>query len=77
MTNLEPIRRAIAARVFGPFREAGGLPGETSGSRFDAAARAYLWNRRVRFMPAGAALAAALFRALWARYGPDGERLPG
>lgn len=20
---------------------------------------------------------AALFRALWARYGPDGERLPG
>lgn len=64
MTNLEPIRRAIAARVFGPFREAGGLPGETSGSRFDAAARAYLWNRRVRFMPAGAALAAALPVAL-------------
>lgn len=64
MTNLEPIRRAIAARVFGPFREAGGLPGETSASRFDAAARAYLWNRRVRFMPAGAALAAALPVAL-------------
>lgn len=64
MTNLEPIRRAIAARVFGPFRETGGLPGETSASRFDAAARAYLWNRRVRFMPAGAALAAALPVAL-------------
>lgn len=64
MTNLEPIRRAIAARVFGPFRETGGLPGETATSRLDAAARAYLWNRRVRFMPAGAALAAALPVAL-------------
>lgn len=64
MTNLAPIARAIAARVYGPFREAGGLPGETSASRFDAAARAYLWNRRVRFMPAGAALAAALPVAL-------------
>lgn len=64
MTKLEPIRRAIAARVFGPFREAGGLPGETSASRFDAAARAYLWNRRARLMPAAAALAAALPVAL-------------
>lgn len=64
MTNLEPIRRAIAARVFGPFRETGGLPGETATSRLDAAARAYLWNRRVRFMPAGEALAAALPVAL-------------
>lgn len=64
MTNLEPIRRVIAARVFGPFRETGGLPGETATSRLDAAARAYLWNRRVRFMPAGAALAAALPVAL-------------
>lgn len=49
----------IGARVFGPFREAGGLPGERAAMRLDAAARAYLWNRNVRRMGARAALEAA------------------
>lgn len=56
--------RLIGSRVYGPFREAGGLPGETSRMRLDAAARAYLWNRRVRNMGAQAALEAALPVAL-------------
>lgn len=56
MTTLTKAAAIIAARVFGPFREAGGLPGETSRSRLDTAARSYLWNRRVRGMGATAAL---------------------
>lgn len=56
VTLIEAARRVIAGRVFGPFRESGGLPGETSASRFDAAARAYLWNRHVRKLPAARAL---------------------
>lgn len=48
--------RVIANRVPGPFRETGGLPGETARSRFDTAARAYLWNRYVRKLPAARAL---------------------
>ena len=30
----------VASRVYGPFREAGGLPGETMRSRIDAGGRA-------------------------------------
>lgn len=55
----ETISALIARRVPGPFREAGGLPGEQSRWRIDAAARNYVWNRRVRGMGAQAALEAA------------------
>lgn len=58
-TTLETARRLIANRVPGPFREAGGLPGDRAAMRLDAAARAYLWNRNVRQMGARAALEAA------------------
>lgn len=58
-TTLETARQIIARRVPGPFREAGGLPGERAAMRLDAAARAYLWNRNVRRMGARAALEAA------------------
>lgn len=58
-TTLETARQIIARRVPGPFREQGGLPGETAAMRLDAAARAYLWNRNVRHMGARAALEAA------------------
>lgn len=56
LTLIEAAKAAIAARVYGPFRERGGLPGETSPSRIEAAARAYLWNRHVRHMPPARAL---------------------
>lgn len=56
LTLIEAAKAAIAGRVYGPFREAGGLPGETSRSRIEAAARAYLWNRHVRHMPPARAL---------------------
>lgn len=58
-TALEAARRAIAGRVFGPFRESGGLPGEQGNRRMDSAARAYQWNRRVRGMGASDALRVA------------------
>lgn len=58
-STLETAARIIANRVPGPFREAGGLPGERAAMRLDAAARAYLWNRNVRHMGARAALEAA------------------
>lgn len=58
-STLETARQIIARRVPGPFREAGGLPGDRANMRLDAAARAYLWNRNVRQMGARAALEAA------------------
>lgn len=48
--------RVIAGRVPGPFREQGGTPGDRAAFRFDTAARAYLWNRYVRKLPAARAL---------------------
>lgn len=56
LTLIEAAKAAIAARVYGPFREAGGLPGERESFRLDAAARAYLWNRHVRHMAPARAL---------------------
>lgn len=64
--------RIIAGRVFGPFREAGGLPGEFSIWRYDGAAGVYLWNRRVRGMGATQAMELA---APWALR-PHTERAP-
>lgn len=55
-TLIEAAKAAIAARVYGPFRERGGVPGETSKSRIEAAARSYLWNRHVSQMPPARAL---------------------
>lgn len=62
-TPLQAAKRIIAGRVFGPFREEGGKPGETSYWRLETAASAYLWNRRVRNLPAARALELA---APWA-----------
>lgn len=56
MNVLKTAAALIARRVPGPFREAGGLPGERESMRLDAAARAYLWNRRIRGMGATAAM---------------------
>lgn len=56
MTTLAKAAALIARRVPGPFRDVGGLPGERGSSRLDTAARAYLWNRRVRGMGAAKAL---------------------
>lgn len=81
MTNaMQTARQIIARRVYGPFRESGGLPGEQSAMRLDAAARAYLWNRKARNMGARAALELAAPVALRSHkdrtarlwYGPRG-----
>ncbi len=70
----------IGRRVYGPFREEGGLPGERAAMRLDTAARVYQWNRRVRGMGAARALELAIPYALrphtvrapqW--YGPRGQ----
>lgn len=72
--------RIIAGRVYGPFREQGGPPGDRQSFRMDTAARAYVWNRRVRKLPAARALELAAPYALrpfserppqW--YGPRGS----
>lgn len=78
--NVKELAAAIIGRrVYGPFREAGGLPGERAAMRLDTAARIYLWNRRVRGMGAARALELAIPYALrphtvhppqW--YGPRG-----
>jgi hypothetical protein len=64
--------RIIAGRVFGPFRETGGNPGDRASFRFDTASRAYLWNRYVRKLPAARALEIAAPYALR----PYSERPP-
>lgn len=78
--NVKKLAAAIIGRrVYGPFREEGGLPGERAAMRLDTAARVYLWNRRVRGMGAARALELAIPYALcphtvrpsqW--YGPRG-----
>lgn len=73
--TLEAARALISARVYGPFREAGGLPGERSAMRLDAAARAYLWNRKRRYLPAARALAEAAPVALRAHDNRGSARL--
>lgn len=79
--NVKELAAAIIGRrVYGPFREQGGLPGERAAMRLDTAARVYLWNRRVRGMGAARALKLAIPYALrphtvrapqW--YGPRGQ----
>lgn len=63
--------RIIAGRVFGPFLETG-KPGDRQSFRMDTAARAYVWNRRVRKLPAARALELAAPYALR----PYSERPP-
>lgn len=63
-TTLQAAARIIGGRVFGPFREEGGLPGERAAMRLDTAARAYLWNRHMRKLPAARALELAAPYAL-------------
>lgn len=71
-TTMSAAARIIAGRVYGPFREQGGTPGDRQSFRLDTAARAYVWNRRVRKLPAGRALELAAPYALR----PYSERPP-
>lgn len=70
--------RIIGRRVFGPFRETGGTPGDRESFRLEKAARVYMGFRRFRAMPAREALeraASVALRSDWPKgqwYGPRG-----